>query len=160
MILVDRTGRRPDRYALRREERLIGGVTLGPRMSGGTFEVDGVAYEVRAGGSRGSYDLLAADGSVPATAERVHRRRWSLRTADGPRTFRRSGLGRVESLTDPDGTELGRITRPGRRSDDAVVDLPGPDVPVQAFALTLVLMRRRRRRRIATRTAAVSVVGR
>lgn len=160
MIHVDRTERLPDRYALRREQRLLGSVTLGPRMSGGTFQVDGIAYEVRADTVRGSYDLLAADGSVLATAERVHRRHWSVRTADGTSPFRRGGLARAESLTDADGHELGRITRSGRRSAGAVVDLPGLDVTVQAFALTLALMRRRRRRRIATRTTAVSVVGR
>ncbi|TCK27143.1 hypothetical protein [Pseudonocardia endophytica] len=158
MIDVNSTGRRPDRYALHRGRHLLGTVTLGARTSGGAVEVDGVAYEVRAGTARGAYDLVAADGSVAAAAERVHRRTWSLRTADGTRWFRRDRLGGAESLTGADGRALGRVTRSRLRG--AAVDLPGLDLPVQAFALTLVLMRRRRRRRVATRTTAVSVIGR
>ncbi|MBW0102701.1 hypothetical protein [Pseudonocardia sp. KRD291] len=161
MISAQRTGRTPDRYVLSRERRPVGTVTLGRGMSGATLELGTTVYEIRAGADRGSYELLAVDRVVMATAERVHRRHWSVRTAEGTHLFRRGTFGTLESLTDADGRGLGRVARSGRGVSGVVSDdLPGMDVVAHAFVLTLVLMRRRRRRRIVTRTAAVSAAAR
>lgn len=105
---------------------------------GGEFDLDGRRYAFT-GKGLGSRYVLTADGEPVARAERVGRRDWTLRQGGRTHTFRRASIWNGDQLLVDGDRVLGAVRRTGRWRGDAEADLPGLDLPVQVFALTVVL---------------------
>ncbi len=105
---------------------------------GGEFALDGRRYAFT-GRGWGSRYALAADGTPVATADRVGRRDWTLHEGGRTHTFRRASWWSGDQLLVDGDRVLGGVRRTGAWRGDDEADLPGLDLPVQVFALTVVL---------------------
>lgn len=107
--------------------------------TGGTVELDGQRYEIR-GNLRGSrFEMVTADGTAVAAADRVGRRSWTVDAGGRIFEFRRASIWRHEQLLLSDGRQIGSVARTSMWRGDATADLPGLPVPVQLFVLAVVL---------------------
>jgi hypothetical protein len=125
-------------YAIALDGRPI--TTWTPKVwsGGGVFDLDGRHYAFR-GKGWGSRYALERDGTPVARADRVGRARWTLQTGGRTHTFRRGSIWRGDQLLVDGDRVLGGVRRTGWWNSDAEADLPGLDLPVQIFALTVVL---------------------
>ncbi len=125
-------------YAITLDGRPI--TTWTPKVwsGGGEFDLDGRRYAF-AGQGWGSRYALTADGSAVARADRVGRSRWTLTAGERVHTFRRASIWSGDQVLVDGERVLGGVRRTGRWRADAEADLPGLDLPVQVFALTVVL---------------------
>jgi len=105
---------------------------------GGEFDLDGRRYAFTGRGF-GSRYALTADGGPVARADRVGRKDWTLTAGGSAHTFRRASWWSGDQLLVDGDRVLGHVRRTGRWHGDAEADLPGLDLPVQVFALTVVL---------------------
>jgi hypothetical protein len=124
--------------------------------SGGAFELDGQRYEVRSTTWGSRFELLGPHGAVLASAERVGRKRWTLRAGDRSYQFRRASMWRSDQELLLDDLPVGSIRRTSAWRSSAVADLPGLPLPVQVFVLCVVLALWAR---AATTTGAVAASG-
>ncbi|MGB9376928.1 MAG: hypothetical protein WCB04_05370 [Mycobacteriales bacterium] len=106
---------------------------------GGTLELDGRDYDVRANMWGNKYGIAAADGSPVASAEHVGRKRWSVESDGQTYDFQRASMWRREELLMRAGEQVGSITRPSMWRSDTQAELPGLPLPVQVFILVVVL---------------------
>jgi hypothetical protein len=125
-------------YAISADGRPV--TTWTPKVwtAGGEFDLGGRRYAF-AGRGFGSRYALTADGVPVAQADRVGRKDWTLTEGGRTHTFRRASVWRSEQLLVDGDRVLGGVRRTGRWRTDAEADLPGLDLPVQVFALTVVL---------------------
>jgi hypothetical protein len=125
-------------YAIAVDGRPV--TTWTPRVwsGGGEFVLDGRRYAFTGKGF-GSRYALTADGEPVARADRVGRRDWTLTEGGRTHTFRRASFWSGDQLLVDGDRVLGGVRRTGRWRGDAEADLPGLDLPVQVFALTVVL---------------------
>ena len=107
--------------------------------TGGSFVVDGRPYEVRSNLWASTYSLVADDGSLVATANRVGRKEWTVEAGTATHTFRRVSPWRHEEELHVGGQRVGSIKRTSVWGGDAVADLPGLPAPIAVFALAVVL---------------------
>lgn len=106
---------------------------------GGSFELDGRRYEVRAVRFGSRYELVDQTGMPLAAANRVGRKRWNVEAEGRTYTFERASFWRNDERLVVDDREAGTIRRLGAFRSDAVADLPGLSVPLQVFVFTVVL---------------------
>ena len=106
---------------------------------GGSFELEGRRYEVRAVRFGTRYELLDPVGMPLAVANRVGRKRWNVEAEGRTFTFERASFWRNEERLVVDGRPVGTVRRLGAFRGDAVADLPGLPLPLQVFVFTVVL---------------------
>ena len=106
---------------------------------GGSIDLAGQRYQVRSGTWQTRFTMTDGTGAVIAEAERVGRKRWTVRA--GPQTyqFQRASWWRAEQVLMVYGRQVGWVRRPSMWRRDAVADLPGLPLPVQVFVLIVVL---------------------
>lgn len=107
--------------------------------TGGTLELDGRHYEVRANMWGTRYELVDGDGTSIASADRVGRKSWTVEADGRTYEFRRVSMWRQEEELRSDGQRVGSVRRKSIWRGDAVADLPGIPRPVEVFVLAVVL---------------------
>jgi hypothetical protein len=106
---------------------------------GGSFELEGERYTVRANMWGSTYGMARADGTPVATARHVGRKRWTVEAGDQTYEFQRASLWRADQELRSGGQRAGSVRRTSMWRTDAVADLPGLPLPVQIFVLAVVL---------------------
>jgi hypothetical protein len=107
--------------------------------SGGAFDLDGQRYQVRGNALGARRELIGAAGQRLASAERVGRKRWTVRADAQTYQFRRTSLWRGDQELLLGDQSIGSIRRTSTWRGSAVADLPGLPQPVQVFVLCVVL---------------------
>jgi hypothetical protein len=137
MLTAETTGFWSASYTLAEDGTPI--TTWDPKWwtSGGSFELDGHRYTVKANGWGTRYTLIDDRGAVAAETERVGRKNW--RVLAGGRVYdfrRRSVWSSEENLVDGDRV-IGVIKRAGTWSSNFTAELPGLPRQVQVFVLAV-----------------------
>lgn len=127
MLHIDKSGL--TKYEITSDNRPL---TVVEGRSGGQFRLDGTGYRIRR--RLGTYQLLAADGSVLASTRRPGARNWSVESGSEVLRFRRTGR-----------RDHARVDEAGTVSASSA-DLPGVAPELQVFVLAALAMRTRRRR--------------
>ena len=107
--------------------------------SGGSFELDGCRYRVHGNAIGSRFQLIDPTGQQLASAERVGRKRWTVRAGQRTYEFRRASLWRGDQALLIGDLPVGSIRRVSLWRGSAVADLPGMTEPVQVFVLCVVL---------------------
>ncbi|MEU4163210.1 hypothetical protein [Actinoplanes sp. NPDC026670] len=108
--------------------------------SGGTFELGGRAYHVRANMWGSRYTMLDAAGAVFAEAERVGRKNWTVHAGGRAYEFRRTSIFRSDqNLMDGERT-IGTIRRTSSLTGNLAAELPGLPLPLQVFVLGVLIV--------------------
>jgi hypothetical protein len=109
--------------------------------SRGSYELDGVRYQLRSNWSGRHYDLVDAADRVVACSDGLGGRTGTV-SADGVSyPFRRASIWRSDQLLLAGDQPVGRVRRSSSWSGTAEADLPGVPLPVQVFILTVLLTR-------------------
>lgn len=140
MLRARRVGAWSGRYDLTRDGRRVATWNRWIRHPGGSLELDGSCYVVRSDLSRGTCTLVAPGGALVAQAHRVGRRNWTVEAEGTSYDFRRASIWRQQEDLCVDGRRVGTVRRTRPWSGDAVADLPGLPLTVEAFALAVVLI--------------------
>jgi hypothetical protein len=107
--------------------------------AGGTIELDGRRYEVRANMWGSKYGMVDEDGTPIASADHVGRKNWTVEADGRTYEFHRASLWRQEEELYSEGRRVGSVKRNSIWRGDAVADLPGLPPPVEVFVLAVVL---------------------
>ena len=107
--------------------------------AGGTVELDGRRYEVRANMWGSRYAMVNEEGTRIASADRVGHKKWTVEADGRTYEFRRASVWRSEEELLSEGRRVGSVTRKSIWRGDAVADLPNLPLPVQVFVLVVVL---------------------
>ncbi len=107
---------------------------------GGTLELDGRRYVLRADLTSQTCALVGSGGLRIASADRVGRKEWAIHAAGATYRFRRVAPWRRKEILVVDGRRVGSVRRRSAWRGDAVADLPGVPLDVGAFALAVLLM--------------------
>jgi hypothetical protein len=107
--------------------------------TGGTVELDGRRYEVRANMWGNTYGMADEAGTPIASADRVGRKSWTVEADGRTYEFRRVSVWRQEEELQLDGRRAGSVRRTSVWRGGAVADLPGLSPPAQVFVLAVVL---------------------
>lgn len=107
--------------------------------TGGTFELDGQRYEVRANMWGSKYGMVNQYGTRIASADHVGRKHWTVEADGRTYEFRRASLWREEQELCSEGRRVGTVKRTSMWRRDAVADLPGLPPSVEVFVLAVVL---------------------
>jgi len=128
-----------NRYDITADGRRL--ATWDPSMwkSGGTIELDGRRYEVRAKMWGNKYGMVDENGTPIASADRVGRKNWTVEAGGRTYEFRRPSPWRNEQELHSGGQRIGSVKRTSIWRRDAVSDLPGLPLPVEVFVLAVVL---------------------
>jgi hypothetical protein len=127
------------RYEVRRDGVPIATWDQSWWRSGGTFELDGRRYQVQGNAIGSRFQLIDPTGQPLAFAERVGRKRWTVRAGRHTYQFRRASLWRGDQELLLGDLPVGSIRRASMWRGSAVADLPGMPEPVQVFVLCVVL---------------------
>jgi len=106
---------------------------------GGTVELEGRRYEVRANMWGSTYGMVDQDGRAIASTNRVGRKNWTVEADGRTYKFHRASLWRQEEELHLEGRPVGSVKRKSMWRGDAVADLRGLPLPVQVFVLAVVL---------------------
>lgn len=128
------------RYDIRNDDTTIAVWDGRSWTSGGSFDLDGRSYRIRANGWGTRYTMTDDREAVVAEAERVGRKQWQVHAGGRSYDFVRDSFwrGSDEQLMDGD-TVVGRIRKTSSWRGDVAAELPGLPVPVQIFVLGVVL---------------------
>ncbi|GAA0804672.1 hypothetical protein [Spirilliplanes yamanashiensis] len=107
--------------------------------SGGAFELDGQRYQVHGNALGSRFELIDRTGRQLASARRVGRKRWTVRSGDRTYEFRRASMWRGDQELLLGDQAVGSVRRSSVWRGSAVADLPGMPEPVQVFVLCVVL---------------------
>jgi hypothetical protein len=107
--------------------------------SGGTFELEGRTYTIRANAWGSKYTMTTGTDRVVASADRMGRKKWTVQAHGHTYEFQRTSVWRQEQALLKQGRAVGVIKRTSSWSSDAIADLPDLDPAVQVFALAIVL---------------------
>lgn len=157
MLHAKRTHPPAQEYELTEDGRALTKFSLRRGRIGARFTLNGVDYLVRTHRFSGVYELLEADGTAVATTDRV-RRSWNMTCSGRVFRFRQTAAASREySMTGDSGQPVGTIRRTGHVHSEVTADLPGLELVLQVFALTVVLLRgRRKRAAAAVRSASLA----
>ncbi|MEO8108149.1 MAG: hypothetical protein ABI720_12620, partial [Actinomycetes bacterium] len=106
---------------------------------GGTVDLDGRHYDVRANMWATKYSMVDGDGALIASADRVGRKNWTVGADGRTYEFHRVSMWRQEEELRSEGRPVGSVKRNSIWRGDAVADLPGLPRPVEVFVLAVVL---------------------
>jgi hypothetical protein len=106
---------------------------------GGTFELDGQHYEVRANMWGSTYGMVNQYGARIASANHVGRKNWTVVSEGRTYEFRRASLWREEDELFTDGLCAGSVKRTHIWRGGAVADLPDLPPQVEVFVLAVAL---------------------
>ncbi len=129
------------RYHMVTDGRQVATWDRSPRRVGGTLEVDGRRYVVRADPWGTTCSMLGEAGDRIASADRLGRRDWTIKADGTTYQFRRASPWRQREVLRVDGRRAGSIRRSSPWRADAVADLPGLPEAVELFALAVALLR-------------------
>lgn len=107
--------------------------------AGGTIELDGRRYEVRANMWGSKYGMVDQHGTRIASADRVGRKNWTVEADGRTYEFQRASWRRQEVELHLEGRRVGSVRRNSIWRSDAVADLPGLPLTVEVFVLAVVL---------------------
>jgi len=107
--------------------------------AGGTVELDGRHYEVRANMWGSTYAMVDEDGTRIASADHVGRKNWTVEADGRTFEFRRASWWRQEEELHSEGLQVGSVKRNSMWRGDAVADLPGLPLSVEVFVLAVAL---------------------
>jgi hypothetical protein len=107
--------------------------------TGGTVELDGRRYEVRANLWGSKYGMADENGTRIASADRVGRKNWTVEADGRTYEFRRASVWRQEEELLSEGRRVGSVKRKSIWRSDAVADLPGLPLSIEVFVLAVVL---------------------
>lgn len=107
--------------------------------TGGTFELDGRRYEIRANLWGNTYKMVTEDGTTVASVDNAVRTRWTVEGGGQVFEFQRASMWRREDVLQSGGRQLGSIKRTSTWRGDTVADLPGLPAPMQVFALIVAM---------------------
>ena len=107
--------------------------------SGGTVELDGRHYEVRANMWGSTYGMVDEYGSRIASADHVGRKSWTVEANGRTYEFCHASPWREEEELRSEGQRVGSVKRKSIWRGDAVADLPGLPLSVEVFVLAVVL---------------------
>jgi hypothetical protein len=107
--------------------------------NGGDFDVDGRHYRVRGNAWGNRFDLVDADATPVASADRVGRKRWTVEAAGQTYHFQRASPWSNEQELHAGGGRVGSVKRTSFWRGDIAADLPGMPLPVQIFVLGVVI---------------------
>jgi hypothetical protein len=102
---------------------------------GGSFELEGPRYTVRANMWGSTYGMARDDATAVATAHHVGRKRWNVEAGEQTYGFQRASPWRADQELRSGGERVGSVRRTSMWRTDAVADLPGLPLPVQIFVL-------------------------
>lgn len=128
-----------NRYDIASDGRRLATWDASSWKSGGTIELDGRRYEVRANMWGSKYGMVDQDGTPIASADRVGRKTWTVEVDGRTYEFHRASLWRSEEELHSEGRRVGSVRRSSMWRGDAVADLPGLPLTVQVFVLAVVL---------------------
>jgi len=107
--------------------------------TGGTVELDGRRYEVRANMWGSKYGMVDEFGTPIASADRVGRKNWTVEADGRTYEFHRPSAWRNDQELHFEGRRVGSVKRISAWRGGAVTDLPGLPLPVEVFVLAVVL---------------------
>jgi hypothetical protein len=107
--------------------------------NGGTFELQGRTYTIRANAWGTKYTMITGSDRVVASAERVGRKNWTVQAGGHTYEFQRTSVWRQEQALLKAGRPTGVIKRTSMWRSDAVAELPELDPAVQVFVFAVVL---------------------
>ena len=108
---------------------------------GGSLELGGRRFAVRSNLLGSRYEMRDDAGARVASAQRVGRKDWTIEADGTTYRFHRTSPWRQEEELRVDGRRVGAVRRKSIWRADAVSDLPGLPVTVEAFVLAVVLSR-------------------
>jgi hypothetical protein len=139
MVHAKRTGFWRNRYELTADGQPLGTWQGRTWRTGGTFDLAGRRYEVGGNVWGTRYALTDESGALVASADRVGRKRWKVTTGGRTYQFQRASMWRSEEHLIANEQPMGTVRRTSVWRGDAVADLPGLPLPVQAFVLAVAL---------------------
>ena len=139
MLHARKTGLMSSHYEIEADGAHVAGWDPSWWRSGGTLELEGRQYTVKANLWASKYGMARLDGTAMAQADHVGRKRWTV-TADG-RTyeFQRASMWSREQVLLSGAQRVGSVRRTSMWRSDATADLPGLALPLQVFAFVVVL---------------------
>jgi hypothetical protein len=106
---------------------------------GGTVDLAGRHYEVGGNLWGTRFTMAQESGETVAAADRVGRKRWTVTAGGRTYGFQRASIWRYEEQLVANEQPVGTVRRTSMWRGDAVAELPGMPLPVQAFVLAVVL---------------------
>jgi hypothetical protein len=107
--------------------------------AGGTVELDGRRYEVRANMWGSKYAMVDEDSTRIASADHVGRKNWTVEADGRTYEFRSASWWRQEEELHSEGRRVGSVKRKSIWRGDAVADLLGLPLSVEVFVLAVAL---------------------
>jgi hypothetical protein len=139
MLTAERTSFWKSRYTLAEDGSPLTVWDPSTWSSGGTYELGGRTYRVRANVWGSRWSLLDDTGGVVAEAERFGRKNWQVLSAGRVYGFRRRSLFSSEHELLDGERPVGSIRQTSSWSGSLAADLPGLPRPVQVFVLGIVI---------------------
>jgi hypothetical protein len=135
MLTAEKTGFWARRYQLTADGQPVAMWDPSWWRTGGTFEVDGRRYQVRANAWGSKFTMRDETDSEVARVERAGRKHWTVVAGGRTYDFRRSSVwgNRQELLVE--GVAAGSLRRTSAWSGSIEADLPGVPLPVQIFVV-------------------------
>ena len=127
------------RYEFVTDERRLATFAGSAWTSGGSLEVGGRRYDVRCNLIGSRYEMRDEGGGRVASAQRVGRKDWTIEADGTTYQFHRTSPWRQEEELHVDGRRVGSVRRRSIWRGDAVSDLPGLPLAVEAFVLAVAL---------------------
>lgn len=139
MLEAKRSSAWKNRYDITADGRRLATWDESSWKAGGTLELGGRTYEVRANMWGNKYGMVDENGAPAAAANRVGRKNWTVEADGRIYEFHRASPWRQEEELHFDGRRVGSVTRISIWRGGAVTDLPGLPLPVEVFFLAVVL---------------------
>lgn len=128
-----------NRYEISVDDRLVATWKNSAWRTGGTLELEGQRYSVRANLWGSTYGMAREDGTAVATADHVGRKRWSVQSGGRTYELQRASMWRQEQELRSGDERVGWVRRTSMWRSGASAELPGLPLPVQVFVLVVVI---------------------
>ncbi|HEY0535487.1 MAG TPA: hypothetical protein VGD29_28215 [Actinoplanes sp.] len=135
MLIAERTSMLRGRYRLVADGREVAVWDPSWWRTGGSFEIDGDRFEVRANGWGTTFRMHDQAGNVLALVERVGRKHWTAQADGRVYEFRRASLRGNQQDLIVGGARVGSIRRTSGWTGAVEADLPGVPLPTQVFVV-------------------------
>ncbi|MEV4759555.1 hypothetical protein AB0J86_31285 [Micromonospora sp. NPDC049559] len=127
------------RYEISADGRVVSVWDSSVWRSGGEFELAGRRYRMRSNAWGNRYGMHDEHDEPVASADRVGRRRWTVRAGDETYHFQRASLFGTEQQLYAGDVRVGSVRRTSLWRSEIVAELPGLPLPVQIFVLGVVI---------------------